>query len=121
MDAGVVIAILLVILCAIAALDLWRQYLFQSQQYWTDMYFSAIKSNNDLWSIGFKLEGLEHKLKNEYIRWNGALQSSDFLLNQLRQSKQESTSMKEITIQDSRIYRSKISNIEMNQLTLHSM
>jgi hypothetical protein len=61
-----IITILLIILCLLAAIDLWRQFLLHSSTYWFNEYRNAVRSNNDNWKIGYRLEDLEIKLHNQY-------------------------------------------------------
>jgi hypothetical protein len=64
-DSTAVITSLLIVLCSLAAIDLWRQYAIRGDNYWYDKYVHATKSSSDLWSVGFRQEDLEMKLMKE--------------------------------------------------------
>jgi len=50
---------LLVLLCSLAALDTWKQYTSGDQDYWTEWYSLAIRSDPQLWKIGFRIEDVQ--------------------------------------------------------------
>jgi len=73
-DSGVSITILLVILCLLAGLDLWRPYLLNSEDYNFKLYSKAMKgrqldSPDKFWKIGYRLEDLEDILLSQYSAW----------------------------------------------------
>lgn len=59
---------LLLTLCILAALDLWRQYAINNDDYWFYHYSQAVKSQDeysvkhDFWKFGYEIEDLEMKL-----------------------------------------------------------
>ncbi len=67
--AGLLIRILLVVLCALAALDLWRQVELKGQHTWFINYINAVKSGNDFWSLGYRLEELDNRIENQIAYW----------------------------------------------------
>jgi hypothetical protein len=69
-DAGHVITALLVLLCSLACLDLWRQYAINSGDYWFLQYTLAVRSDDSYWKLGFRLEDLEQKLQSQKQRWS---------------------------------------------------
>jgi len=66
LGAGALITALLVLLCTLALMDLWRQYAINHADYWFLQYTMAVRSGVDYWKLGFRLEDLEKKL--EYQR-----------------------------------------------------
>ena len=70
-----VITILLIILCSLAAIDLWRQFVIHSKTYWFNQYKNAVKSSNDFWKIGYRLEELEIKLQIQKNIWDNIRQT----------------------------------------------
>jgi hypothetical protein len=69
-DLSTPITILLVFLCILAGLDLWRQYALNSEDYWFTQYSHAIQGRNldenKFWKFGYRLEDLEDVLINQY-------------------------------------------------------
>lgn len=49
-------------LCLLAALDLWRQYAINSEDYWFAGYGAAVRSSPHFWKLGFHIEDLEQKI-----------------------------------------------------------
>ena len=74
-DSGKIITSLLVLLCALASLDLWRQYAINSSDYWYLQYALAVRSSDKFWKLGFRLEDLEIKLESQRQRWASITQS----------------------------------------------
>ena len=68
-DSSTIITVLLIALCTLAALDLWRQYAINSDDYWFYQYSMAVRSSNDFWKLGFRLEDLEKKMDAQQQRW----------------------------------------------------
>ena len=68
-DAGSIITVLLILLCTLASLDLWRQYAINSDDYWFLQYTLAVRDNDDYWKLGYRLEDLEIKLESQKQRW----------------------------------------------------
>lgn len=68
-DAGSIITVLLILLCTLAALDLWRQYAINSDDYWFLQYTLAVRDNDNFWKLGYRLEDLEIKLESQKQRW----------------------------------------------------
>lgn len=58
-------SILLVILCVLASLDLWRQYALNDMDYWFSKYVDGVKVSSDSWKLGFRLEDLEIKIDDQ--------------------------------------------------------
>lgn len=65
LESAVIISVLLVILCSLAGLDLWRQLSIKSGEFWYSHYMEAVKSKYDFWKVGYRLEELELKLDNQ--------------------------------------------------------
>ena len=53
------------ILIVLASLDLWRQYAINNDDYWFYNYAFGVKSSNDFWKLGFRIEDLEYKLQEQ--------------------------------------------------------
>jgi hypothetical protein len=62
------ISIMLIVLCSLAALDLWRQYAIKSHNSWFDMYVKAATHNENFWKFGYRIEDLELKLELQHNR-----------------------------------------------------
>jgi hypothetical protein len=58
-NAGAIIVGLLTILCCLAAFDTWTQYTSGNQDYWSEWYSLAIRSDQKLWEIGFRIEDVQ--------------------------------------------------------------
>lgn len=65
LDEGHLITILIITLCILAVLDIWRQYAVRSDSFWVQHYNSAVKSSYQFWGIGYRLEDLEIKLEKQ--------------------------------------------------------
>ena len=63
LEASTVISSMLVVLCLLAGLDLWRQLALKSEVFWREHYSTAVKSGYNFWSIGYRLEDLELKIE----------------------------------------------------------
>lgn len=61
MEVSTVITVLLVFLCSLATLDIWRQIALRGEAYWYNGYTDAVRSEEKFWSFGFHLEDLELK------------------------------------------------------------
>lgn len=68
MDSTQVISIMLVVLCILASLDLWRQYAIKSHNSWFDMYVKAVKHDQSFWKFGYRIEDLEYKIELQHNR-----------------------------------------------------
>lgn len=68
---------LLIILCILAALDLWRQFAIKNDKYWQENYSNAVKSDIKFWKLGYKIEELELKLETQSKRFNQFLYHVD--------------------------------------------
>lgn len=68
-DAGSIITALLVLLCTLASLDLWRQYAINSDDYWFLQYTLAVRNDDNFWKLGFRVEDLEQKLESQKQYW----------------------------------------------------
>jgi hypothetical protein len=69
LEATTVIVALLVVLCSLAALDLWRQMAIKSDNYAYSNYAKAVKFSDDFWKLGFRLEDLEVKAAFQHTYW----------------------------------------------------
>jgi hypothetical protein len=56
------VSFLMVILCMLAGFDLYRQYLSSYDDIQFYQYSMAVKSNDELWTLGYRIENLEEKL-----------------------------------------------------------
>lgn len=79
MEPTQIITALLIALCSLAALDLWRQYAIRGELYWFERYVKATKTNVGLWTMGFRLEDLEGKLFAEESRLKSTRSSIELL------------------------------------------
>lgn len=52
---------LLVLLCCLAAFDLFHQYQMSKEAYWYYQYTETLRSSTEFWNFGFRLERLEQK------------------------------------------------------------
>lgn len=68
-DAGIIITALLILLCSLAAIDLWRQYSINSDDYWFLQYSLGVKNDDNYWKLGFRIEDLENKLESQKEKW----------------------------------------------------
>ena len=75
LDAGSVITALLLLLCSLAGIDLWRQYVINSDDYWFLQYSFAVRNNVDYWKIGFRTEDLGRKLDFQSEKLSNLTQS----------------------------------------------
>jgi hypothetical protein len=64
-DANNLITLSLILLCTLAALDLWRQFALKSGDYWYVAYVNAAKSSENFWKLGFHIEDLEKKMQHQ--------------------------------------------------------
>lgn len=69
-DSSNIVTILLIVLCFLASLDLWRQYALNSADYWFYQYSAAVGSDDTFWKLGYRLEELELKASAQKYRWN---------------------------------------------------
>ena len=58
-ESGSVVTALLILLCGLASLDLWRQYAINSADYWYSRYTAAVGSDDSFWKLGYRIEELE--------------------------------------------------------------
>ena len=63
------ITTLLITLCSLALIDLWRQLSLKGEQSWLLDYIKAVKSRSEFWQLGFRLEDLELKLEYQDDYW----------------------------------------------------
>lgn len=63
LEENTVISVLLVVLCIMASLDIWRQYAVKNDNFWQQHYRQAVRYSYDFWRMGYRLEDLE--IKNE--------------------------------------------------------
>lgn len=68
-DSSYVIAGLLLVLCCLAGLDLWRQTAIRNENTWFASYTAAVKYSNDFWKIGYRLEDLDLKTEFQHAYW----------------------------------------------------
>ena len=88
------ITILLILLCSLASMDLWRQYAINNADYWFLQYTMAVRSGVKYWKTGFRLEDLEQKLyyqANRIAEVKHALATLDASPSSLRMSKSSGT------------------------------
>ncbi|KAJ1429457.1 hypothetical protein B484DRAFT_361726 [Ochromonadaceae sp. CCMP2298] len=69
LEATTVIVALLVVLCSLAALDLWRQMAIKHEDSAYTNYAKAVKFSGDFWKLGFRLEDLEVKAAFQHTYW----------------------------------------------------
>ena len=79
MEAGSIITALLVLLCSLASLDLWRQYAINSDDYWFLQYTKALRSDSSFWKLGFRVEDLEMKLESQKQSWSNVMHAMNSL------------------------------------------
>jgi hypothetical protein len=79
-ESGYVITCMLVLLCSLAALDLWRQFAIKDEALWEKQYSDAVKSTPEFWSFGYRLEDLEIKIESQKERFNEVLHNADMNL-----------------------------------------
>jgi hypothetical protein len=78
-STGSIITSLLVLLCSLASLDLWRQYAINSDDYWFLQYTLAVRGDDSYWKLGFRLEDLEQKLESQKQRWSDVIRAINTL------------------------------------------
>ncbi len=83
-ESSYVISFLLVLLCCLAGLDLWRQLAIKSEDFWYSHYTQAVKSNNNYWKMGYRLEDLELKIDSQKNRWKSIRHVIDSLAPKFR-------------------------------------
>jgi hypothetical protein len=71
---------MLVLLCILAALDLWRQFAIKDEALWEKQYVGAVKSSQEFWNFGYRLEDLEIKIESQRERFNEVLHNADMNL-----------------------------------------
>ena len=74
------ISSMLIVLCLLAGLDLWRQLALKSEVFWREHYTIAVKSGYNFWSIGYRLEDLELKIEAQRRHLNSHLHHIDMEL-----------------------------------------
>eukprot|EP01040_Poterioochromonas_malhamensis_P009189 gene9189-9971_t len=79
-DSGYVIAALLVTLCILAALDLWRQFAIKDEAQFELNYSKGITLNPQFWKIGYQLEDIEVRIDSQYERFQKILHNIDMNL-----------------------------------------
>lgn len=65
-NSGAIITGLLVLLCSLAVFDIWTQFTSGDQDYWSEWYSLAIRSDAQLWNIGFRIEDVQ--IRAEQLR-----------------------------------------------------
>ena len=70
---------LMVLLVALASMDLYQQYTMQSSSFWFREYQNAVLSTSNFWEVGYRVENLELKLESQSSR----LAQARHALNQL--------------------------------------
>ena len=60
-DHSSIITILLIILCGLAAYDVWCQYVIGDHRYWNEWYSLALRSDETFWKLGFRIENIQIK------------------------------------------------------------
>eukprot|EP01036_Dinobryon_divergens_P027179 gene27178-35905_t len=107
LDSANVVTGMLILLCTLAGLDLWRQLAIKSENNAHAEYVSAVKYSDEFWSLGYRIEDLELKLSTQNNRSaaiKNAIESLPYISdsdnnNLLRKHKAASVS----DIRDSRI------------------
>mmetsp|Transcript_16649 Transcript_16649/g.18021 ORF Transcript_16649/g.18021 Transcript_16649/m.18021 type:complete len:571 (-) Transcript_16649:1521-3233(-) len=79
-DSGYIIAALLVTLCILAALDLWRQFAIKDEAQFELNYSKGITLNPQFWKIGYQLEDIEVRIDSQYERFQKILHNIDMNL-----------------------------------------
>lgn len=69
MEVSHLITVMLILLCSLAALDLWRQTAIKNDAVWFEQYTHSVKSSYRNWKIGYRLEDLEIKLESQKERY----------------------------------------------------
>ena len=85
-DATNLITFILVALCLLASLDLWRQYAISTDDYMFYEYSLAVRSSESFWKLGFHLEDLEHKIQYQQEQFEYARKTIGTLNPPLRHS-----------------------------------
>lgn len=83
LDASTIITALLVLLCTLAATDLWRQYAIRNDNHWFVQYTFAARSSDKFWKFGFRLEDLEIKNSAQKSKWDSLHATFDVIESQL--------------------------------------
>ncbi len=83
-EVSYVITFMLIALCCLAALDLWRQMAIKSDDFWYNHYIYAVKSSNEYWRMGYRLEDLELKIEYQRDRWKSVRHVVDSLSPKFR-------------------------------------
>jgi hypothetical protein len=66
LEPSYVITGLLILLCILAGLDLWRQVAVKDEAAWEEQYAKAVKHSQSFWNYGYRLEDLELKTEAQY-------------------------------------------------------
>lgn len=114
------ITVLLVVLCAMASMDLWRQYALRNESYLFDQYTQAVSTDSKYWKFGFKLEDLEFKLNYERVTLNKILDTLSHPSYQLRWNK-GNVEGKEETLKDIRKYRNNVGILQINSSAVYQI
>lgn len=70
LESNHVIVCLAAILCCMAGLDIWRQRALRNEDTQYSNYIEAVKSSDDFWKIGYRLEDLEAKIEFQKSYWH---------------------------------------------------
>ena len=120
-DSTAVITILLVVLCFMASIDLWKQYVIRDNSYWFKQYSIASQSSYDFWKFGYRLEDLELKLKAEEDFYSNFIKVIDQSSNKLRKNSDHVISHRETKVVDSREFRYNIANLIHNTTSFYQI
>lgn len=78
---------LMVVLCVLAALDLWRQIAIKSQEQLIQQYKDALKHSYDFWRIGYRLEEVDEQVEVEASRLVSLSASVDSIVRERNKDK----------------------------------
>ncbi len=114
------ISFMLVVLCCLAGLDLWRQIAIKSEVFWYTHYVQATKSDYDYWKMGYRLENLELKIESQKSRWKSIRHVIDSLAPKFRvDAKTLRTHAHSIT--NTRQYRIAMHNLVRNDSAVYQI
>lgn len=71
-----VVQALVVVLCALAAIDIWSNAALRTKSYWFHQYTNAVKSGPSFWEMGYKIEDLEISVEWTARQLNAALEKA---------------------------------------------
>lgn len=80
-DSTNIIVPLMVLLCSLAGMDLWRQMAIKSDDAWYENYVKAVKYSTDFWKLGYRLEDLDLKTDFQSKYWSAIKHQIDTALS----------------------------------------